>query len=156
MISSGGAFLLVSFLSPAEIWGGTKTKKEQSLADKTQDTKTPLAWWMSSDLETHDRMQGPWGCEEGRFLLCCRAIPVKSPLVRLWQRCRERVMSWVPKARGGHASPCSVGCEQSPDHPRPSHSPLPLHRAAAQPRWVDQDNFCKLLGLPLKKTGYPS
>ena len=35
--------MLVSILAPAEIWAGTKTKKRQSLADKTQDTKTPLA-----------------------------------------------------------------------------------------------------------------
>jgi len=43
VISCCGAFLLVLVLAPAGIWAGTKTKKRQSLADKTQDTKTPLA-----------------------------------------------------------------------------------------------------------------
>lgn len=39
-ISSSGAFLMVSVLAPVETWAGTKTKKRQSLTDKTQHTKT--------------------------------------------------------------------------------------------------------------------
>lgn len=40
---SGGAFVLVSALTPVEIWAGTKVEKRQSLAGKTQDTQAALA-----------------------------------------------------------------------------------------------------------------
>lgn len=111
-------------------------------------------WWMSNTLQTHDKAQERWMCEEGRCLLHCEAIPVKALLVWLWQHRRKQVISWVPRTRHWHAFPCFVGCEQSPDHPTLLFLYTGrLHSHAGWERlgvglWARED-FCKLLRLPL-------